>query len=77
MTDSRDPVTATLRWTFPFHDDGVPHVVLYRGVELAVRQVDAATAEIELVDIELSRQLFDAIGGPDAQVTFSASAANE
>jgi hypothetical protein len=77
MTDSRDPVTATLRWTFPFHGDGVPHVLLYKGVELELRQLDAATAVIELDDVELSRQLFDAIGGPDAQVTFSASAVDE
>jgi hypothetical protein len=77
MTDPRDPVTATLRWQFPFPADDGRHVLLYRGVEVPVTQVDATTAEVELVDIELSRQVYDALTGGGADVRFSASATDE
>jgi hypothetical protein len=77
MTDPRDPVTATLRWQFPFAADGAEHDLVYQGRTIPVRRVNASTAEIELLDVEMSGALYAALAGPDAQVRFSASAAPE
>jgi hypothetical protein len=77
MTDPRDPVTATLRWQFPFASDGVEHALVYQGRTIPVRRVDASTAEIELLDVEMSGALYAALAGPEAQVRFSASASAE
>jgi hypothetical protein len=77
MTDPRDPVLATLRWQFPFRADGAPHVILYKGEEIAVRQLDGTTAEVELVDVEMAREVYDAITDPDAHVRFIGDASDE
>jgi hypothetical protein len=77
MTDPRDPVTATLRWQFRFAADAGEHDLVYQGRTIPIRQIDASTAEVELLDVEMSGALYAALAGPDAQVRFSASASPE